>query len=320
MKLSITSICWLLLSAWQLSAQQASQPLGYTIEGDEVVFTFDAHNYKKATKDNTNKQVAFSDLEIYDVALSGEFNNWSRKGWKMKKTGPSTYRLRKKLADFDKALSWEFKFIVNEKYWAEPGKRAPNAVRARKEDFWLDVYNLRMYTAMPSETGNAHFKLPGYTTAQKVILTGSFNRWNEGEFEMKKTQNGWELRLQLPAGTYEYKFVVDGKWMHDPTNPNKRLNEFSNYNSVYTATKPVQFVLKGYKEARKIILSGSFNNWDTESLAMKRTDTGWSATVELVGGKIQYKYIVDGEWITDPANPVKEYNRYGHVNSVKMIE
>ena len=69
-----------------------------------------------------------------------------------------------------------------------------------------------------------------------------------------------------------------------------------------------------------MILSGSFNNWSTHRVIMTKTDEGWSTTVDLKGGKIHYKYIVDGKWITDPANPVKEYDSHGHINSVKIIE
>jgi hypothetical protein len=313
-------ISWLLLFLLHVAHAQKERALGYAIEGDEVVFTFTVSDYKKATKDNTSREIDFSDIDIYDVAVSGEFNGWSRKGWKMKKMGAQTYELRKRLADFDRAFSWEFKFIVNEKYWAEPGKDSKNIVQATKDGSSLQVYNLKMYTAFPSESGNVCFHLAGYPQAKKVIVTGSFNRWSETDFEMKKTPTGWELLVQLPVGEYEYKFIVDGKWMHDPVNGEKRLNEFLNYNSVLTVTKPVDFILKGYTGAQRVVLSGSFNNWNTESVVMKKTTEGWAITLELKRGKIQYKYIVDGDWITDPANPVKERDRYGHINSVKMIE
>ena len=32
------------------------------------------------------------------------------------------------------------------------------------------------------------------------------------------------------------------------------------------------------------------------------------------------KFIVDGEWLVDPNNTVKEYDGEGHVNSVVMVK
>ncbi len=321
MNKTITYILFLVLFCMQTTVDaQEKKHLGYTIEGDEVVFTFDVRDYKKATKDNSGKRLNFSDLDIYSVAVSGEFNNWSREQWKMNKTGTYTYELRKKLSDLNSSVSQEFKFIVNEKYWAEPGKNIPNTTKAKKDDFWLNVYNLKLYTATPDENGNIRFYLKGFPNAKKVILCGTFNQWNEEEFKMKRARTGWELPLQMSPGYYEYKFIVDGKWMHDPDNPEKRLNRFLTYNSLLTITKPVSFTLKGFEDARKIVLSGSFNNWNTKSVVMTRNADGWSTTIDLKGGKIHYKYIVDGKWITDPGNPVKEYDEHGYINSVKIVE
>lgn len=316
----ITHTITLVFLGIAMAGAQEKQHLGYRIDGEEIVFSFDVRDYDNATRDGTEEKHDFSDLDIYSVAVSGEFNNWSRKRWKMKKTGSTTYELRKKLNDLDKAHAWEFKFIINETYWAEPGKNIENRVKAKKGKFWRDVYNLKLYTAVPDKNGNIRFYLNGHTDARKVILSGSFNQWNEDEFEMKRTANGWELRLQLGSGDHEYKFIVDGKWMHDPANPKKRLNRFLTYNSRISITKTIEFTLEGFKTAKKVILSGDFNNWDREHVAMTKTDSGWIATLQLKGGKIHYKYIVDGKWITDPANPIKEYDGYGHINSVRIIE
>ena len=88
----------LLLAPAQLIAQKS--PMAYYFEGDEVVFQFDSRMYEKATEDGTKKTLDFADLDIYKVAVSGNFNNWSRGGWKMKKVGPYNYQLRKKIKAF----------------------------------------------------------------------------------------------------------------------------------------------------------------------------------------------------------------------------
>jgi hypothetical protein len=55
--------------------------------------------------------------------------------------------------------------------------------------------------------------------AQSVSVIGSFNNWHAQGYEMKKAndQTSWSLVLNLPAGRYEYAFVVDGgKIVPDP--------------------------------------------------------------------------------------------------------
>jgi len=50
---------------------------------------------------------------------------------------------------------------------------------------------------------------------------------------------------------------------------------------------------------------------------MKRHDDGhWETTVALAPGRYQYKLIVDGEWIADPAAEENVSNEHGSLNSV----
>jgi 1,4-alpha-glucan branching enzyme len=53
---------------------------------------------------------------------------------------------------------------------------------------------------------------------------------------------------------------------------------------------------------------------------MKKTDGKWQAQVWLPKGKSHYKFIVDGQWITDPANDVKERNEHNTFNSVIWLD
>jgi 1,4-alpha-glucan branching enzyme len=67
------------------------------------------------------------------------------------------------------------------------------------------------------------------------------------------------------------------------------------------------------------MLTGSFNDWNEKKLQMRREDEHWIATLSLPGGKHTYKFIVDGKWITDPGNPIKEDDGYGNINSVRFV-
>lgn len=56
------------------------------------------------------------------------------------------------------------------------------------------------------------------TNAQKVEIAGQFTNWNS--VQLDKHENGeWQTVCNLAPGEYEYKFVVDGKWIKDPLNP-----------------------------------------------------------------------------------------------------
>ncbi len=294
---------------------------GYKIDGDFIVFTFDKREYERGTHHKTQEKLDFDDFNIEKVVVAGNFNNWSRKKWKMVKIDANIYQLKKKITDFDEDFNWEFKFVVNNDFWAEPSENTANISPSQT---WfgakLDTYNLRILPVQISEKGNAKFFLDGYKNAKEVILSGSFNRWDEQLYKMKKTANGWSLNLNLKPNYYEYKFIVDGKWIEDPINPNKAINEFGEYNSVFSIKKEVTFLLENFKDAKEIILAGSFNNWSETDYKMTKTANGWIFTTQLSGGKHHYKFIVDGNWYLDPNNSVKEYDGSGNINSVKMVK
>ena len=294
---------------------------GYKINGDYIVFTFDKRDYESGTNHKNQERLDFNDFNIKNVVVAGNFNNWSRKKWKMEKVDENLYQLKKKITDFDDDYNWEFKFVINNSFWAEPSENATNITSAKtRYGNRLNTYNFRILPTQITEDGNANFFLNGFKDANEVILSGSFNRWNEDLYKMVKTNTGWKLNLQLKPETYQYRFIVDGKWMEDPDN-NKRIeNEFNEFNSVLEIYKEVTFILDNYKNAEKIVLSGSFNNWSEDKFKMKKTANGWIFTTNLAGGKHHYKFIVDGNWCLDPNNSIKEYDESGNINSVKMVK
>jgi 1,4-alpha-glucan branching enzyme len=74
--------------------------------------------------------------------------------------------------------------------------------------------------------------------AKHVYLCGDFNNWEPESLCMSGNPAAglWEKRLALPPGRYEYKFNVDGKWMHDPGAPENIPNTFGTMNSVLEVT------------------------------------------------------------------------------------
>ena len=61
------------------------------------------------------------------------------------------------------------------------------------------------------------------------------------------------------------------------------------------------FVYRG-PNSRQIRLVGSFNGWDCEATPMRKQANGmWTVTLQLVAGRYEYKFIVDGAWLREPA-------------------
>ena len=79
------------------------------------------------------------------------------------------------------------------------------------------------------------------------------------------------------------------------------------------------FRLKGYAEASIVALAGSFNHWNQSEYILGREGDEWVCRIDLEPGKHAYKFIVDGNWLLDPANPNTEDDDYGVKNSVIIV-
>src|SRR2546430_16500193 len=48
--------------------------------------------------------------------------------------------------------------------------------------------------------------------AQTVMLAGDFTGWEQAPVSLKKSKGGeWKKTVELPAGKYEYRLLVDGQ-------------------------------------------------------------------------------------------------------------
>ena len=67
-----------------------------------------------------------------------------------------------------------------------------------------------------------------------VYVAGEFNKWNPTAKKMTFKAGVYSATLKLAAGTYQYKFVIDGTWCADPENANAVANDQGTFNSVIT--------------------------------------------------------------------------------------
>jgi len=74
-------------------------------------------------------------------------------------------------------------------------------------------------------------------------------------------------------------------------------------------------------EAGEVFLVGNFNDWDVRRHRMKREENGvWKKITLLFPGRYEYKFLVDHEWWTDPANDQVCWNRFGTQNNVLEVK
>jgi hypothetical protein len=230
------------------------------------------------------------------VFLSGSFNNWKPGELLMNASG-SGWELPLYLADG----THTYRFVVDGKWMPDPGnsETLPNEFN--------DVNSV-------IRIGKSFlFFLEGYTDAKQVVPSGSFNNWRKDELYMKKTAKGWELPYTLGPGNYQYRFIVDNKWVSQPSTIDHTGNDYFIIQPNYT------FRLKGFNNARKVFLAGDFNDWSPNTFLMQREGDEWVFTAHLSPGKHLYKFVVDGKWILDPENKLWEQNEHNTGNSVLWI-
>ncbi len=280
-----------------------SIPSKAVINDQSITIGFNQFKSRVTVYEDANEFTIFflpNNLKANSVYLSGSFNNWSTLNTPMIKTD-SGWIVKTNLS----AGQHLYKFIID-------GRWTYDQENKNKIDDTYSNYNSIYYRV------NCLFKLQGFQNAKKIILAGSFNNWNEKELQMQKTASGWQLPLYLKNGTYSYKYIVDKEWILDPNSTLDRPDGRGNVNSMMSIGEPFYFELAQFLEAKKVVLTGSFNEWNNEELLMTKTSTGWKLPYVLASGNYEYKFIVDGNWISDPNNPIKAGNA-SDANSILSI-
>jgi len=267
---------------------------GFPVVSNRVVYGYNRYRNKLPFATNGSLVTFFlrNNKNANRVMLSGSFNDWEPDALAMKKTDTGWIATVK----LEPGKYW-YKFIVDGNWTVDTDNRI-------SENDGLGNMNSVFYKP------NTFFKLQSFSNAKRVYLAGSFNNWEARELLMTKTATGWELPLYLADGTHTYRFVVDGNWMADPGNRETLPNEFNDVNSVVRIGKPFLFYLKGYADAKQVVLSGSFNGWRKDELYMKKTAAGWELPYTLGPGNYQYRFIVDAKWVSQPEAINRDANSY----------
>lgn len=87
-----------------------------------------------------------------------------------------------------------------------------------------------------------------------------------------------------------------------------------------TGRKRVVFSL-ACPEAKEVCVAGSFNDWDPKTKQMQEKEPGkFVAVCMLPKGQYEYKFVVDGNWQVDPANPNVRQSSLGTLNNILAVD
>jgi len=81
----------------------------------------------------------------------------------------------------------------------------------------------------------------------------------------------------------------------------------------------VMFTLEA-PAAERVQLAGDFNGWVLDGNDMNATGRIWQKIVKLQPGRYRYRYVVDGQWQSDPLNPALEPSPYGGHDSILVVD
>ncbi len=72
-------------------------------------------------------------------------------------------------------------------------------------------------------------------------------------------------------------------------------------------------------QAQMVCIAGSFNDWHPSAMPMLHmSHDRWVKELVLPPGRYEYRLVVDGQWICDPAAE-KVHNSFGGCNSVLTV-
>lgn len=84
--------------------------------------------------------------------------------------------------------------------------------------------------------------------------------------------------------------------------------------------KTVRFELQA-KPGSKVYVAGTFNDWNPTATPLKDNPDGghFKASLSIPPGTHEYRFVVDGDWVTDPGCPDCVENPYHSLNSVLRV-
>jgi len=132
----------------------------------------------------------------------------------------------------DKSLSWRISPDSAELTLIPQGKSIP---RLSVMKVWIDGYCYSLLLEKSRKIWQ-HITFDSKDKKYKnVEIAGDMNEWTPGRTLMHLKDGAWQTDLLLFPGKYQYKLVLDKKWVLDPGNPESVDNNIGGTNSLLRA-------------------------------------------------------------------------------------
>jgi 1,4-alpha-glucan branching enzyme len=83
--------------------------------------------------------------------------------------------------------------------------------------------------------------------------------------------------------------------------------------------KTIEFAMTA-PDADAVAVAGTFNDWDPGKTPMtKGMDGTWRVKASLPPGRYEYRFVVDGQWLSDPNAKESVPNPHGGDNSAIIV-
>ncbi|WP_448697356.1 glycogen-binding domain-containing protein [Mucilaginibacter sp. AW1-3] len=295
-------------TAWPAFAQIKNN--AFTISDDQMVLYLDL-KLKKAQIDSLLR-IADIKNATADALLRGNIDALQKDGWTVSRMENNRLMLLKPLNELANNAQMKPFLITSNMVMHDKQPGYPD------DDVKFGINSFIRQNVHELPSGVTRFFLPANLKAKRVLLSGNFNSWSTSKGVMIKTDSGWIYDIKLNSGEYLYKFVVNGRWISDAGNLLKEDDGFDDHNSVYFKYN-YTFRLKAFPKAARIMLAGSFNNWNPNQIVMMPHGGVWERSMYLHEGSHAYRFLVDGKWTKDPLNPTTQTDAAGNINSVLNI-
>lgn len=82
----------------------------------------------------------------------------------------------------------------------------------------------------------------------------------------------------------------------------------------------VKIKFKPPRDCREVKIAGDFTEWDKGAVYMSKSGRGgeWIASIRVTPGEHQYRFLLDGNWYTDPTTE-HALNPFGVENSILRV-
>ena len=264
----------------------------------------------------------YYDPDASYVALRGTMNDWGETP--MTKGDDDVWSVTQTLV----AGEYEYKFYFGGEDWRIDAKNNNqangNSVVLVKEaepeiatyDVTLHVYNKEGWEKLGLYAWD-HASVSEYSSwpGKEIVANAADDTWYDYTLEdviagniniivnnMSSDKQTSDLVLEVAENATEFWIVTGNKHANEESAVYKEKPEIEAPKPEETEKTDVTFTYKN-ESASSVKLAGTMTNWGDGAIEMTKGANGvWSLTIALENGVHQYKLIVDGNWINDPAN------------------